>query len=76
VDQIIPWGSVREGDLVLLDDALTVAEQVHAYQDIWNRETGETFTRVDISHRLDNGVLVSSERHGDCYTAVRRYVEG
>ena len=75
-DMIVRWQDVREGDLVLLGDELTVAEEVRVYQDIWNRDTGETFTRVDISSRSDNGYLGCSERHGDRYTAVRRYETG
>lgn len=74
VDQILTWAEVREGDLVLLNDDLTVAEKVHVYQDVWDYQTRETFTRVDICHTLPNGHVVCSERHGDRYTAVRRYV--
>lgn len=71
-DAIVRWQDVRKGDLVLLDDELTTAEDVQVCQKPWGDET--TFTAADISHRLDNGVLVTSERHGDRYTAVRRAV--
>jgi hypothetical protein len=72
-DMIVTWAEVCEGDLVVLNDELVIAERVSVYQDTWNRDTGETFTRADIFHRLDNGVQVASERHGDSYTAVRRH---
>ena len=74
-ESIIEWSEVAEGDLVLLEDGLVIAERVNVYQDIWNRETGETFTRVDISYRRD-GRLFTSEHHGDRLTAVRRYDTG
>ena len=67
---IVRWQDIRAGDLVLLDDGLVVAEHVNICQKPWG--DGTTFTVVDISHRLDNGVLVSSERHGDRLTAARR----
>ena len=73
---IIPWREVTAADLVVLDGVLTTPERVHLYEDIWNRETGETFIRVDVSHRLGNGHLVTCEQRGDSLTAVRRYTEG
>jgi hypothetical protein len=76
LDQIVLWSDVLEGDLVLLDDELVLAEYVNIYQDTWDQQTGKTFPRVDIWHRLGNGVLVASERHGDRYTAVKRHVTG
>ena len=76
VDMIIPWREVTAADLVVLDGVLTTPERVHLYEDIWNRETGETFIRVDVSHRLGNGHLVTCEQRGDSLTAVRRYTEG
>lgn len=69
-DEIVRWQDVRDGDTVLLDDELVTAEKVNVVQKPWG--DGSTFTAADIYHRLDNGVLVSSERHGDRYTAVRR----
>jgi hypothetical protein len=73
-DQILTWTEVQERDLVLLDDCLILAERVRVTRKPWG--DGTTFPAVDIDHRLDNGALVSSERHGDRYTAVRRYTEG
>jgi len=67
---IVRWQDVRDGDLVLLDDCLITAERAEICQKPWG--DGTDFTAADIYHRLDNGVLVSSERHGDRYTAVRR----
>ena len=69
-DRIVRWSEVRTGDLVLLDDSLITAERVEVIQKPWG--DGTTFPAVDIRHRLENGVLVTSERHGDRYTAVRR----
>ena len=69
-DAIVKWSEVQAGDLVLLDDCLITAERVDSCQKPWG--DGTTFTAADIFHRLDNGYLVSSERHGDRYTAVRR----
>ena len=69
-DAIVRWRDVRAGDLVLLDDELTPVESVDICQKPWGDET--TFTAVDVGYRLDNGVFVTSERHGDRYTAVRR----
>jgi hypothetical protein len=74
VDMIVRWQDVQAGDLVVLDDCLIVAERVEVYQSPWG--DGTTFPQVNIYQRLDNGHLVSSERHGDRYTAVRRYTEG
>jgi len=71
-DAIIRWSEIREGDLVLLDDDLIRAERVRVVQKPWG--DGTTFPAVDISHRLDNGHLVTSERHGSGFTAVRREV--
>lgn len=71
-DAIERWQDVRDGDLVLLDDELVTAECVSICQKPWG--DGTTFTAADISHRLENGVLVTSERHGDRFTAVRRPV--
>ena len=73
-DMIIRWQDVAEGDLVLLDDCLILAVRVEVYQSPWG--DGTTFPQTNIYHVLDNGFTVSSERHGDRYTAVRRYVEG
>ena len=75
-DMIIRWQDVCAGDLYIEQDELVIAEKVRVYQDTWNRETGETFTRADISWRGDNGFLFCSEHHGDRLTAVRRYTEG
>jgi hypothetical protein len=75
-DMIVRWSDVTAADLVVLDGVLITRERVHVYKDIWNRETGETFIRVDVSHRLGNGHLVTCEQRGDHYTAVRRYTEG
>jgi hypothetical protein len=69
-DLIVRWQDVRTGDLVLLDDCLITAERVEVYQSPWG--DGTTFPAAHIGHRLDNGVLVDNERHGDRYTAVRR----
>lgn len=69
-DAIVRWQDVRTGDLVLLDDCLITAERVEVYQSPWG--DGTTFPAAHIGHRLDNGVLVDSERHGDRFTAVRR----
>lgn len=69
-DSIVRWQDVHDGDLVILDDCLVVAERVDICQKPWG--DGATFTAADIYHRLDNGHLVSSERHGDRLTAVRR----
>lgn len=68
-DQIVKWSEVCTGDTVLLDDVLVVAERVEVVQKPWG--DGTTFTAADIYHRLDNGVLVSTEQHGDRLTAVR-----
>jgi hypothetical protein len=69
-DAIVCWQDVREGDVVLMGDALVVAEHVWIGQKPWGDKT--TFTAVDVDYRLDNGHLVSSEHHGDRLTAVRR----
>lgn len=69
-DMIIRWADVRPGDLVLLEGSLITVERVNICQKPWG--DGATFTAADISHRLDNGHLVTSERHGDRLTAVRR----
>lgn len=68
-DLIVQWSEVREGDLVLLDDCLVVAERVHVAEDDWQ---GTKWLRVDISHREPDGRVFSTDRHGDRYTAVRR----
>lgn len=68
-DRIVLWREVRSGDLVLLDDELVTAESAEVIPKPWG--DGTLFAAVDIGHRLDNGVLVTSERHGDRYTAVR-----
>jgi hypothetical protein len=69
-DVIVRWQDVRVGDLVVLDDCLVLAERVEIVPKPWG--DGTDFTAADVWHRLDNGVLVVSERHGDRYTAVRR----
>jgi hypothetical protein len=68
-DEIVRWQDVRTGDSVLLDAEMVTAEKVNVVQKPWG--DGTTFAAADIYHRLDNGVLVSSERHGDRYTAIR-----
>lgn len=75
LDMIVRWSEVQTGDLVVLDNALVIAEEVQVVQKVWDSWTGETFPAVDIRHQLDNGCFVVNERHGDGYTAVRRYVE-
>ena len=70
-DLIIRWQDVRAGDLVLLDDCLITVEKVEVYQSPWG--DGTTFPQTNVYHRLAwNGHRVSSERHGDRFTAVRR----
>ena len=73
-DLIITWDQVRERDLVILDDHLVRVTKVSVCQKPWGE--GATFTAVDVSHQLANGQLVTSERHGDRFTAVRRYATG
>jgi hypothetical protein len=73
---IVPWSEVSDRDLVLQYDELIVVEKVDVYQDTWNRETGETFTRVDVTYLDEYGHRLCSEHHGDRLTAVRRYVTG
>lgn len=73
VDLIVRWQDVKTGDLVLLEDGFVIAALVEVIQRPWGN--GTTFPSVDIRHQLDNGHFVVSERHGDRYTAVRRYAE-
>lgn len=73
VDMIVRWQDVQTGDLVVLDDELVIAALVEVIERPWG--DGTTFPSVDIRHQLDNGHFVVSERHGDRYTAVRRYAE-
>jgi hypothetical protein len=68
-DMILPWAEVCAGDLVLLNDELTVAERVEVYEDDWQ---GTKWLRADISYRQD-GRLFTTDQHGDRLTAVRRY---
>lgn len=68
-ESIIRWQDVRAGDLVLLGDCLVTAERVEVVQKPWG---DGMFAAADISWRLENGFLVTSERHGDRLTAVRR----
>jgi hypothetical protein len=69
-DLIVLWAEVTAGDLVLLGDSLILVERAEVIDKPWG--DGGTFPAVDITHRLDNGHRVCSERHGDRLTAVRR----
>lgn len=73
VDLIVRWRDVKTGDLVILDDELVIAALVEVIERPWG--DGTTFPSAEIRHQLDNGEFVVSARHGDRYTAVRRYVE-
>ena len=73
-DQIVRWAEVRPGDLVLIDDCLITAKDVHVHPEPYGDNT--TLPHVHIRHTLENGHDVESERHGDHLTAVRRQPVG
>ncbi len=69
-DLIIPWSEVRPGDLVLHKGSLIAHEGVDLVEKPWGDGTDRLF--ADVSHRLDNGHVVTSEYRADDLTAVRR----
>lgn len=69
-DLIVPWSQVLPGDLVLLQGELIAHEGVRLVEKPWGDGTMRLF--ADVSHRLENGHVVTSEYKADDLTAVRR----
>jgi hypothetical protein len=69
-DLIVPWSEVRPDDLVLHQGALIPHEGVRLVEKPWGDGTVKLF--ADVSHRLENGHLVTSEYRADDLTGVRR----
>jgi hypothetical protein len=66
---VIPWSEVRDGDLALMDDAVTPVEEVRVFLDAWG--DGTAFIRADVTILRACGVA-SGEHKGDTLTCVFR----
>lgn len=70
VPLLLKWAEARPGDLVLMDGSMGLAEDVQTGLCDWGH--GTQFIRTDVSWRLDNGHIVSSEFKGDDRTCIIR----
>ncbi|HMG63722.1 MAG TPA: hypothetical protein VK599_12300 [Streptosporangiaceae bacterium] len=69
-DLIVPWSQVLPDDLVLLQGELMAHEGIRLTEKPWGDGTMRLF--ADVSHRLENGHVVTSEYKAGDLTAVRR----
>ena len=73
-DLVIPWEKVQPQDQLLREGELVLVTRVTCiYDEPWGKD--DTYTRVDVSYRTDDGHDFTSDHRGDKLCAVKREVK-